>query len=87
MFTICGAGTGPSCKSGFAIHVYTCNASMGKRSFANVDGDMLIVPQLGPLAVRTEFGRMHVKPGEVFVIQRGMRFSVDLTAREGGARG
>ncbi len=26
----------------------------------------------------TEFGRMHVRPGEVCVIQRGMRFSIGL---------
>ena len=35
---------------------------------------MLIVPQLGSLFVTTEFGRMLVAPGEICVIQRGMRF-------------
>lgn len=52
---------------------------------ANADGDFLIVPQLGALLITTEFGRLHVAPGEICVIQRGMRFSVELP--DGKARG
>ena len=77
MFTMCGSGSA-STKSGYAIHVYTANESMRCTSFANADGDFLVVPQEGALVVRTEFGRLEVKPGEIFVIQRGIRFSVDL---------
>ena len=77
MFTMCGSG-GASNKSGFAVHVYTANESMKSTSFANADGDFLIVPQAGGLQVRTEFGRMRVLPGEICVLQRGIRFSVDL---------
>jgi homogentisate 1,2-dioxygenase len=77
MFTMCGSG-GASNKSGFAIHVYTANDSMGCTSFANADGDFLVVPQKGGLRVRTEFGQMPVLPGEICVLQRGIRFSVDL---------
>lgn len=34
------------------------------------------VPQEGALDVTTEFGRIHVRPNEICVIQQGMRFSV-----------
>ena len=77
MFTMCGAAAA-SHKSGYAIHVYTANDSMRSTSFANADGDFLVVPQEGPLLLRTEFGRLKVSPGEIFVVQRGIRFSVDL---------
>ncbi len=38
----------------------------------------LVSPPAGTLVVTTEFGLMHVAPGEVCVVQRGMRFSVGL---------
>ena len=50
------------------------------RAFYNSDGDFLIVPQLGLLTILTEFGRMHVGPGEICVIQQGIRFSVQVDA-------
>lgn len=84
LFTICGAGS-TGMKDGFAIHIYSASISMADCCLANADGDFLIVPQQGALAITTEFGRMRVDPGEICVIQRGMRFSVDLL--EGGSRG
>ena len=39
----------------------------------------------GRLRVTTEFGLLDVAPGEIVVIQRGMRFSVALT--DGPSRG
>lgn len=30
------------------------------------------------LLITTEFGLLRVAPGEIFVVQRGMRFSVDI---------
>ncbi|CAB0032205.1 unnamed protein product, partial [Trichogramma brassicae] len=36
------------------------------------------VPQLGPLLITTEFGRMRVESNEICVVQRGMRFSVKV---------
>ncbi len=71
--------------AGFAVHVYTANTSMIDRFFYNADGEMLIVPQLGSLLIFTEFGKMAVKPGEICVIQRGIRFRVELP--DGQARG
>jgi homogentisate 1,2-dioxygenase len=81
--TICGAGDVIS-RSGLAIYVFTCNASMKDKALYSADGDFLIVPQQGVLHISTEFGRMVVSPGEICVIQQGMRFAVNV---EGPSRG
>ena len=57
---------------------------MDDKSMYNSDGDFLIVPECGPLRIRTEFGLMDVAPKEICVIQRGMQFSVEV---EGPSRG
>ncbi|KAI3318891.1 homogentisate 1,2-dioxygenase [Xylariaceae sp. AK1471] len=75
--TIGGNGD-PSLKEGLAVHIYLANASMRNRAFCNNDGDMLIVPQEGRLDIQTEFGHLMVRPGELVVIQAGMRFTVKL---------
>ncbi|XP_015607996.1 homogentisate 1,2-dioxygenase [Cephus cinctus] len=77
LHAICGAGD-PRVRSGIAIHVYLCNASMHDKAFQNSDGDFLIVPQLGALQITTEFGKLRVEPNEIFVIQQGMRFSINV---------
>ncbi|XP_014222228.1 homogentisate 1,2-dioxygenase [Trichogramma pretiosum] len=77
LHTICGAGD-PRTRAGLAVHVYLCNASMRRKALYNSDGDFLIVPQLGPLLITTEFGRMRVEANEICVVQRGMRFSVKV---------
>ena len=79
--TLCGAGS-PLARSGYAVHVYAANASMKSSCLGNADGDMLIVPQLGTLRIRTEMGRMAVSPGEVAVVPAGIRFSVALKEDE-----
>lgn len=81
--TVAGSGD-PTLREGLATHVFTCNASMENRSLVNSDGDFLIVPQQGNLDVQTEFGSLYVQPGEIFVVQRGQRFSVKV---EGPTRG
>lgn len=58
---------------------------MENKAIVNADGDMLIVPQLGRLDIQTEFGHMMVRPGEICVIQRGIRFKVKLP--DGDSRG
>lgn len=82
--TLAGAGS-PETKAGIAIHIYTANSSMTDKCFCNADGDMLVVPQLGGLDIQTELGRMEVQPGEICVLPRGLRFSVELMDDE--ARG
>ena len=49
---------------------------MNDRCLYNSDGDFLLVPQLGPLRISTEFGRMLVEPNEICVIQQGMRLEL-----------
>jgi homogentisate 1,2-dioxygenase len=71
--------------AGIAIHLYAANRSMEDRVFYSADGELLIVPQQGPLRFITEMGRLSVSPGEIVVIPRGVRFRVDLT--DGPARG
>ncbi len=52
------AGNGdPMMREGIAIHMYSSNASMGRKAFCNNDGDFLILPQQGRLDVQTEFGK------------------------------
>ena len=84
LFTVAGNGAADS-QSGIAIHLYGANTSMHNRFFYNADGELLIVPQLGALSLRTELGVLHIAPGEIAVIPRGVRFAVDLLESE--ARG
>ncbi|KAL4963626.1 putative homogentisate 1,2-dioxygenase [Aspergillus stella-maris] len=82
--TVAGSGD-PTLREGIATHVYTANRSMTKRAFVNSDGEFLIVPQQGALDIQTEFGPLYVQPGEIVVIQRGLRFRVELP--DGPSRG
>ncbi|XP_050297256.1 homogentisate 1,2-dioxygenase isoform X2 [Anthonomus grandis grandis] len=81
--TVCGAGD-PKTKHGLAVHIYACNHSMLNRAFYNADGDFLIVPQVGTLAIKTEFGKLEVSPNEICVLQQGMRFSVEVRSASRG---
>ncbi|CAO1636810.1 unnamed protein product [Jaminaea pallidilutea] len=81
LVTLAGAGD-TMLKDGIAIHTYTANTSMGNRSLYNSDGDLLIVPQRGELRITTEFGILEVPPLHIAVIQRGMKFTVDLISDE-----
>jgi len=81
--TLAGSGS-PDLKTGLAIHIYACNKSMGDKCFINSDGDFLFVPQEGAITLRTEFGFLHVPPRHIAVVQRGIKFSVDI---DGPSRG
>jgi len=83
--TVGGAGSA-ELKTGFAIHVYACNTGMGNKSFSNSDGDFLIVPQEGTLTIQTEFGILQVPPRYIAVVQRGIRYKVEVDGKTvGGA--
>jgi len=77
LYTVGGNGD-TLAHAGIGIHNYAANASMHRRYLANADGEMLIVPQSGRLHIHTELGRLHVAPGHIAVIPRGIRFRVDL---------
>ena len=70
--------------TGVSVHIYCANSSM-RRVFWNADGELLLVPQQGRLALATELGRIEVAPGEIAVVPRGVRFRVALP--DGTARG
>lgn len=80
-----GGGGDPAFQTGVAIHLYAANASMDRRFFYSADGELLIVPQLGALLLQTELGSLHVTPGEIALIPRGIKFRVEL--EENQARG
>ena len=84
LLTIAGSGD-PASQAGLAVHIYRANRSMRGRYFWNADGEMMLVPQSGALVVATELGRLHVTPGEIAVVPRGMKFRVELP--DGEARG
>jgi homogentisate 1,2-dioxygenase len=67
--------------SGLGVHRYAINASMEKRFFYDADGELLFVPEQGNLTFRTEMGVLQVKPGEIIVIPRGVKFAVDLDGK------
>lgn len=81
--TMAGNGSAEA-MSGCAIHVYAANRSM-QRYFYSADGELLVVPQEGRLAIATELGLIELEPQEIAVIPRGVRFRVTLP--DGAARG
>ena len=82
---VAGAGD-PTLKQGIGMYVYAAGKSMDERSaFYSADGDLLIVPQEGVLDIRTELGWLLVRPMEICVIPRGIKYNVSLP--DGPARG
>jgi homogentisate 1,2-dioxygenase len=77
LYTMAGCGSAAS-QSGLGIHVYLANQSMRGRYCYNADAEMLIVPQLGSLALATEMGVLEIGPQEIAIIPRGVRFRVEL---------
>ena len=84
LVTMAGNGDA-SIHTGVAIHTYAANEEMSNCFFFDADGEFLIVPQLGRLSMRTEMGILEIRPGEIGVIQRGIKFRVELPDKQ--ARG
>ncbi len=84
LVTMMGGGDAAS-GAGLAVHLYTANTSMTDRFFYNADGEMLFVPQQGRLILRTEMGIIDIAPNEIAVIQRGIKFQVEVP--DGMSRG
>jgi homogentisate 1,2-dioxygenase len=83
LITLAGSGE-PAAQIGCAVHLYCANRSMKDRYFWNADGELMLVPQQGALLLFAELGQLEVRPGEIAVIPRGMKFKVDI---EGPSRG
>jgi homogentisate 1,2-dioxygenase len=96
LFTVGGNGDVLR-REGVAVHWYAANRSMTGRVFSSSDGELIIIPERGALLVRTELGPLDVRPGQVVLIPRGIRFRVELegagadgvdeAGAGGGARG
>lgn len=86
LHTLCGSGD-PNIREGIALYVYMINSSMERRAFCNTDGDFLICAQQGNLDIKTEMGKIFLQPGEICVIQRGIRFCLNLAPGTSAARG
>lgn len=77
-----GAGD-PALKHGLGIYIFAAGKSMPpNQAFYSADGDLLIVLQHGILDIRTELGCILVRPNEICVIPRGVRYRVDLVNEE-----
>ena len=71
-------GTGDvTAQTGVGIHGFAATCDMTAAFFSS-DGEVLIVPQEGTLAITTELGRIDVAPLQVALIPRGLRFRVAL---------
>src|SRR5574341_1130027 len=81
--TLAGSGAPPS-QAGIAVHIYRANRSMKGRYFWNADGELMFVPQQGSVLIFSELGQLEVKPGEIAVVPRGMKFNVGV---DGPVRG
>jgi homogentisate 1,2-dioxygenase len=84
LYTVAGNGDLRT-RNGMAVHIYRANCSMTRRYFVDSDGELLFVPERGEVLLVTELGPMAVGPGEIAVIPRGIRFRVELPA--GGSGG
>lgn len=70
---VAGAGD-PTTKQGLGILLYAAGKDMGREAFYSADGDFLIVAQHGVLDIQTELGKLLVRPNEICVIPRGVRY-------------
>jgi homogentisate 1,2-dioxygenase len=77
LFTVAGNGDVRQ-RAGMAVHQYAANATMRDRYLVDSDGELLFVPELSAVILHTELGPLHVSPGEIAVVPRGIRFRVEL---------
>jgi homogentisate 1,2-dioxygenase len=61
-----------------AAYLYEIQQANQDTFFCNADGEWLWIPQDGQLTLETEFGSLSIKPGEIAVIPRGVKFRLQL---------
>src|SRR5690348_6662197 len=67
LLTLAGSGD-PATQAGLAVHLYRANRSMSDRYFCCADGELMLAPQEGGVALFTELGRLLAVPGEIAVV-------------------
>ncbi len=60
-----------------ASHHYQFNLTMGERFFCNADAELIFIPQVGGVVLKTEMGVLKISPQEIAVIPRGVKFQVE----------
>lgn len=74
-----GASGDPATRTGLAYFIFSAGISMDPTvSYASADGDLLIILQQGVLDIKTELGSLLVRPKEICIIPRGIRYHVVL---------
>ncbi|MFI4962798.1 MAG: homogentisate 1,2-dioxygenase [Legionellales bacterium] len=63
-------------------YLYHCSLSMDTKYFVSNDGELLFIPYHGAINLHTELGLLHLTPGMIAVIPRGMKFKVELLESE-----
>lgn len=72
-------GGDPASRTGVGYYIITAGKSMAPNSaYYSCDGELLIILQHGVLDIRTELGCLLVRPNEICVIPRGIRYNVTL---------
>ncbi|WP_326538307.1 homogentisate 1,2-dioxygenase [Pseudorhodoferax sp.] len=74
-------------RSGGAVHSYAVSADADAPVFSDADGELLWMPTEGTLLFCTEFGRIEAAVGEIVLVPRGVKFTVQPVARKTVARG
>ena len=65
-------------QAGMGAHMVFVTRSMKDEYFANADGELMVVPQVGKLRFATELGVIEAAPGEIVIIPRGVKMRVEL---------
>ncbi|KAF4582288.1 homogentisate 1,2-dioxygenase [Ophiocordyceps camponoti-floridani] len=82
---VAGAGDA-TMKTGLGIYVYTATKDMDPAmAMYSSDGEMLVVAQNGVLDIQTELGHLLVRPNEIALLPRGLKYRVTLP--QGPVRG
>ena len=74
---VCMVGAGEVGQSGSALYHFAINAPMDLRFIYFSDGEVLFLPFEGELSILTEMGVLEVKPREMALIPRGVKFQVN----------
>ncbi len=72
-------------RAGSTLFLYAFNEGMGDTFFYDADGELMFVPELGEIYLKTELGNLIVPPGFCAVVPRGVRFQAEGPAS--GCRG
>jgi homogentisate 1,2-dioxygenase len=77
LVTVVGNGS-PASMHGCSALIYSANTSIPMRHFVNHDAEMLLVPEVGTLTLKTEMGRLDISPKEIAIIPRGVKWRVEF---------